>query len=156
MAEIRFYHLTKSRLEDALIRLLRRVIDRQDRAVVMTGSSERAEALNAQLWSFDPASFLPHGSARDGSAAEQPIYLTASFENPNGAKLLMLCDGAEPPASADIAAQGFEMVCTLFNGQDEEALAAARGSWRTYKAAEQHLVYYQQDEDGAWVEKARH
>ncbi|MBK8160718.1 MAG: DNA polymerase III subunit chi [Rhodospirillaceae bacterium] len=155
MAEIRFYHLTKSRLEDALIRLLRRVVDRQDRAVVMAGSSERAEALNAHLWSFDPASFLPHGSARDGNAAEQPIYLTARCENPNGAKLLMLCDGAEPPAAADLAAQGFDMVCALFNGQDEDALAAARGSWRTYKAAEQRLVYYQQDEDGAWVEKAR-
>jgi DNA polymerase-3 subunit chi len=63
MAEIRFYHLTKSRLEDALIRLLRRVIDRKDRVVVMTGSGERTEALNALLWSYDPASFLPHGSA---------------------------------------------------------------------------------------------
>ena len=156
MAEIRFYHLTKSRLDDALTRLLRSVVDRHDRAVVMTGSGERAEALNAYLWSYDAASFLPHGSARDGNAAEQPIYLTASFENPNGAKLLMLCDGAEPPAASDLAAQGFDMVCTLFNGQDEEALAAARSSWRTYKMAEQHLVYYQQDEDGAWVEKARH
>ena len=156
MAEIRFYHLTKSRLEDALIRLLRRVIDRKDRVVVMAGSGERAEALNALLWSYDPASFLPHGSARDGNATEQPIYLTAALENPNGAKLLMLCDGAEPPPAADLAAEGFDMVCTLFNGHDEEALAAARGSWRTYKMAEQHLVYYQQDEDGAWVEKARH
>nr|WP_298683472.1 DNA polymerase III subunit chi [uncultured Dongia sp.] len=156
MAEIRFYHLTRSRLEEALIRLLRRVIDRHDRVVVMTGSTERVEALNAHLWSFDPASFLPHGSARDGNAAEQPIYLTAVAENPNGAKLLMLCDGAEPPAPATLTAQGFDLVCTLFNGQDDEALSAARASWRSYKAAQQQLVYYQQDDDGAWVEKARH
>ncbi len=156
MAEIRFYHLTKSRLEEALTRLLRRVIDRQDRVVVMTGSAERVEALNAHLWSFDPASFLPHGSARDGHAAEQPIYLTATLENPNGAKLLMLCDGAEAPAVSDLAALGFELVCALFNGQDDEALSAARASWRSYKAAQQQLVYYQQDDDGAWVEKARH
>jgi DNA polymerase-3 subunit chi len=156
MAEIRFYHLTRSRLEEALVRLLRRVIDRQDRVVVMTGSSERVEALNAHLWSFDPASFLPHGSARDGNAAEQPIYLTTTAENPNGAKLLMLCDGAEPPDSTTLTAQGFDLVCALFNGQDDEALSAARASWRRYKDAQQQLVYYQQDDDGAWVEKARH
>ena len=94
--------------------------------------------------------------ARDGNAAEQPIYLTAVAENPNGAKLLMLCDGAEPPAPATLTAQGFDLVCTLFNGQDDEALSAARASWRSYKAAQQQLVYYQQDDDGAWVEKARH
>ncbi|MBI2254457.1 MAG: DNA polymerase III subunit chi [Proteobacteria bacterium] len=155
MAEIRFYHLTKSRLEEALTRLLRRVVDRQDRAVVMAGSAERVEALNAHLWTFDPASFLPHGSARDGNAADQPIYLTASYENPNGAKLLLLCDGATAPSVGDIEAQGFSLVCTLFNGLDDEAVGAARAYWRDYKNAQQQLVYYQQDEDGGWVEKAR-
>ncbi len=155
MAEIRFYHLTRSRLEEALIRLLRRIIDRQDRAVVMAGSTERVEALNAHLWTFDPASFLPHGSVRDGNAADQPIYLTATYENPNHAKLLLLCDGARAPAAADLAAQGFDLVCALFSGQDEEAVAAARASWRDYKEAQQQLVYYQQDEEGGWVEKAR-
>ena len=156
MAEIRFYHLTRSRLEEALTRLLRRAIDRHDRVVVMAGSTERVEALNAHLWSFDPASFLPHGSARDGNAAEQPVYLTATLGNPNGAKLLMLCDAAEAPAAADLPAHGFDLVCVLFNGHDAEALATARATWRTYRAAEQQLVYHQQSEDGAWVEKARH
>lgn len=155
MAEIRFYHLTKSRLEEALTRLLRRVVDRQDRAVVMAGSPERVEALNAHLWTFDPASFLPHGSARDGNTADQPIFLTASCENPNSAKLLLLCDGAGAPAAVDIEALGFNLVCTLFNGLDEEAVNAARAQWRDYKNAQQQLVYYQQDEDGSWVEKAR-
>ncbi|WP_374655096.1 DNA polymerase III subunit chi [Dongia sp.] len=155
MAEIRFYHLTRSRLEDALIRLLRRILDRPDRAVVIAGSMERVEALNAHLWTFDPASFLPHGSARDGNASEQPVYLTTSLENPNRAKFLLLCDGAPAPTCDDLAAQGFDLVCILFNGQDEEALTAARATWRDYKSAQQQLVYYQQDEDGGWIEKAR-
>lgn len=155
MVEIRFYHLTKSRLEEALTRLLRRVIDRQDRALVMAGSQERVEALNAHLWAFDPASFIPHGAARDGNATEQPIYLTASYENPNGAKILLLCDGAAAPAVSDIEAMGFNLVCTLFNGLDEEAVGIARAQWRDYKNAQQQLIYYQQDEDGGWVEKAR-
>jgi DNA polymerase-3 subunit chi len=155
MAEIRFYHLTRSRLEEALTRLLRRILDRQDRAVVMAGSPERVEALNAYLWTFDPASFLPHGSARDGNAAEQPIYLTASLENPNRARTLLVCDGAAPPNAEALSAEGFELVCNLFNGQDEDAVANARASWLDLKAGQQQLVYYQQDEGGGWVEKAR-
>lgn len=155
MAEIRFYHLTRSRLEEALTRLLRRIIDRQDRAVILAGSTERVEALNAHLWTFDPASFLPHGSAKDGNAAEQPIYLTATFENPNKAKILLLCDGAEAPAAGELNAAGFDLMCTLFDGQDETAVAATRAQWRDYKGAGQQLVYYQQDEAGGWVEKAR-
>jgi DNA polymerase-3 subunit chi len=111
--------------------------------------------LNAHLWTFDPASFLPHGSARDGNGADQPIYLTAAYENPNGAKLLLLCDGAPAPSVEDIDAQGFSLVCALFDGQDDEALTTARAHWRDYKNAQQQLVYYQQDEGGGWVEKVR-
>jgi DNA polymerase-3 subunit chi len=155
MAEIRFYHLTRSRLEEALTRLLRRILDRHDRAVVVVGSPERVEALNAYLWTYDPASFVPHGSARDGNAAEQPIYLTATLENPNRARTLLLCDGVASPSAEELSAQGFELVCNLFNGQDEDAVATARTTWRDLKAAQQQLVYYQQDEGGGWVEKAR-
>lgn len=155
MAEIRFYHLTRSRLEEALTRLLQRVIARQDRAVVLAASLERVEALNAHLWTHDPASFLAHGSARDGNAAEQPIYLTATLENPNGAKFLMLCDGADAPSGDALAAHGYETVCELFNGHDEAALANARTHWRGYREAGQNVSYFQQNDDGGWVEKAR-
>lgn len=155
MAEIRFYHLTRYRLEEALTRLLRRVVERQDRAVVMAASPERVEALNAHLWTFDPASFLPHGSARDGQAEEQPVYLTHTLENPNGAKLLMLCDGAPAPAAEALQQLGYELVCELFNGHDEAALAEARNHWRLYRDSGQKVAYFQQNEDGGWVEKAR-
>ncbi|TDQ78940.1 DNA polymerase III chi subunit [Dongia mobilis] len=155
MAEIRFYHLTRSRLEEALVRLLQRVLERGDRAVVLAGSGERVEALNAHLWTFDAASFLPHGTARDGNSAEQPVFLTSSLENPNGARLLMLCDGADAPNAETLAAQGFDLVCELFNGQDEAALAAAREHWRRYRDSGQNIAYFQQNETGGWVEKAR-
>lgn len=155
MAEIRFYHLTRSRLEEALTRLLRRVLERYDRVVIQAGNAERVEALNAYLWTFDPTSFLPHGSARDGNAAEQPVYLTASLENPNRAKLLMLCDGAPAPSAEALHEFGYELVCELFNGQDEAALAEAREHWRQYRDSGQKVAYFQQNEEGGWVEKAR-
>lgn len=155
MTEIRFYHLTKSRLEEALTLLLRRVIARQDRAVIVAGSPERVDALNTYLWTFDPSSFLPHGSARDGNAKDQPIYLSTTYENPNNAKVLLLCDGAPVPIVAEIEEMGFSLICNLFSGFDEEAVNKARTSWSNYKNAQQPLVYYQQDQGGNWIEKAR-
>ncbi|MEE8275449.1 MAG: DNA polymerase III subunit chi, partial [Alphaproteobacteria bacterium] len=87
MTEIGFYHLQTTALERALPRLLAKAYEAGMRTVVLAGSEERIEALNAALWTFDPASFLPHGSARDGDVDAQPIYLTTEEENPNAATL---------------------------------------------------------------------
>lgn len=150
MTEIRFYHLQRTRLEEVLPTLLERAYGRGDRVLVAVGSTERAEALAAHLWTYRPDSFLPHGTAKDGEAAAQPIYLTAGDENPNEATLLLLCDGA---SRSDLAQ--FSLVCELFDGNDEAAVAAARARWRDYKAANHQLIYYQQSDSGRWEEKAR-
>ena len=70
MAEIGFYHLLTTPLERALPRLLERARAQGYRIVVRAASPERVEHLNALLWTYDEASFLPHGSARDGNAGE--------------------------------------------------------------------------------------
>ena len=103
MSEIRFYHLQRMRLEAALPKMLERVLERGDRAVVMLGSEERVEALAAHLWTYNDRGFLPHGTAQDGFAAEQPIWLTVKDENPNGAQVLLLADGAESDRIADFS-----------------------------------------------------
>ena len=89
MTEIGFYHLQRTSLEKALPRLLEKVLASGRRAVVMAGSPERVEALNLALWVQDPNGFLPHGSAADGNAERQPVWLTAADENPNGATVLV-------------------------------------------------------------------
>lgn len=149
MTDVRFYHLQRRTLEMALPKLLEKTVERGWRAVVMAGSPERVEALTQHLWTYDPAGFLPHGSARDGFAADQPVWLTDSDENPNGATVLMLVDGVECGRVGD-----FDLVCDLFDGRDEEAVAAARGRWRTCKAAGYALTYWQENERGAWEKKA--
>jgi DNA polymerase-3 subunit chi len=95
MREVRFYHLTRTPLEKALPDILNKVLARGLRAVVMTGSAERAEALSHALWTYDRTSFLPHGTARDGAPAEQPVWITPDDENPNRADVLILTDGAD-------------------------------------------------------------
>ncbi len=150
MTEIRFYHLQRKSLEDTLPVILERAYGRGQRALVMAGSPERVEALAAHLWTYRPDSFLPHGTARDGAAAQQPIYLTAEAENPNEAELLILCDGA---TRADLG--GFTLVCEMFDGNDETAVAAARERWKAYKESGHRLAYFQQSPAGKWEEKAR-
>ena len=61
MAEVLFYHLTESTLEEALPGLLERSLERGWRAVVQTGTEERRDALDAHLWTFRDDSFLAHG-----------------------------------------------------------------------------------------------
>jgi DNA polymerase-3 subunit chi len=149
VTEIRFYHLQRKPLERALPELLEKVLERGWRAVVMAGSEERVEALNGLLWTYGDRSFLPHGSARDGFAGEQPIWLTVEDENPNGAHVLVLTDGARAASLADYA-----LCCELFDGRDEAAVAAARQRWTAYKAAGHELTYWQQSEAGGWEKRA--
>ena len=148
MTEIGFYHLLKTPLERALPRLLERAVGGGYRIVVRAASAERIEHLNVLLWTYDEAGFLPHGAARDGNAADQPIWLTDRDDNPNGATMLVLFDGVE---AADIDA--FARCADLFDGNDETAVEAARQRWLRAKAAGHTLTYWQQTDKG-WEKQA--
>lgn len=150
MTQIGFYHLTRLPLDQALPRLLEKASAAGLKVVVMAGSPERVEHLNGILWTYGEESWLPHGCHADGEAAHQPIWLTERDENPNGATVLVLCDGVTP---ADMGA--YDRCLDLFDGRDDEAVQAARERWKTWKAQGHQLVYYQQTERGGWEEKAR-
>ncbi len=126
--------------------ILEKVLARGDRVVVMAGSPERVEALNAALWTYNDRSFLPHGSSRDGFAEDQPIWLTAVEENPNGAAMLVMADGA---TCSDVAK--WPSAIEIFDGGDETAVAAARERWRAYKDAGHTLTYWKQTDEGKWA-----
>ncbi len=151
MTEVRFYHLQRKTVEQVLPQLLEKVLALGMRIVVVAGSNEQVERFNQLLWTWNPASFLPHGSPRDGFASDQPIWLTTTTENPNKAQVLVLTDGF---TASDKALSDFLMVCDLFNGNDPQALAAARNRWRACKSVGHQLAYWQQTEAGSWVRKA--
>ncbi len=143
MAEIGFYHLTRTSLDVALPKLLGRVLATGGRAVVKAGSDERVAALDTALWLCPDPDWLPHGTRMTGEADLQPIWLTTEDEAPNGARHLFLVEGAE---SARLEA--FERVFDLFDGRDETAVAAARQRWAAAKAAGHALTYWRQTERG--------
>ena len=149
MTEVRFYHLTRSTLESALPGMLEKTLARGQRAVVLAGSPERVESLASFLWTYNDRSFLPHGSARDGHAEDQPIWLGDKDERPNGAQVLFLTDAARSERLAD-----YELCAVLFDGNDPDAVAASRDQWRALKDAGHEVTYWQQDEAGKWEKKA--
>jgi DNA polymerase-3 subunit chi len=149
MTDIAFYHLERSPLEKALPKLLEKTLDAGKRALVLAGSEARVEALNGALWTYDQDAWLPHGSAKDGDPADQPIWLAVEDKNANGAEFLFLTDGAE---SAEVGA--FERCFDIFDGNDPDMVAAARERWKKCKAAGHALTYWQQSSGGGWEKKA--
>jgi len=146
MTEILFYQLKGQTLEQVLPGLLQRSLDRGWRVVVQASSPERVEALDAHLWTWRDDAFLPHGTWRDSEAAEHPVLLTLNEDNANGAIVRFLIDGAAMPENAS----AYQRIVLLFDGEDAEALDAARARWREAKSAGFEVTYWQTDERGGW------
>jgi len=149
MTQMLFYHLQGQRLERVLPTLLERSIERGWRVIVQASSEERIEALDSLLWTFRDDSFLPHGTAAEPEAAAQPVLLTTRDDNPNGANVRFLIDGAPVPEDA----QAYERIVLLFDGEDEEAVAAARQRWGEAKAKGFEVTYWRPDEQGRWIQQ---
>ncbi|MGC1301181.1 MAG: DNA polymerase III subunit chi [Caulobacteraceae bacterium] len=147
--EVWFYHLERTGLDQALPELLEKTLGRGWRALVRSGDRNRIEHLDGWLWTYRPDSFLPHGRADEPQADRQPVLLSMTGENLNGAQALFLLDDAEPGAL-----DAYARCLILFDGRDEGAVAAARGRWREVKAAGHEVAYWKQSEEGAWRKQA--
>ena len=146
MTEVLFYHLQNMSIENVLPPLLEKSLERGWRVVVQSTSPERTDALDAQQVGGDDDSFLPHATWRAGDAQDQPIILSIEEGNPNQANVRFLIDNAALPADSD----SYERVVLVFNGDDDEALAAARTVWTDCKARGFEVTYWQADERGRW------
>ena len=150
MTEVLFYHLQRQRLENVLPALLEKSLERGWKVAVQGSSEERIDALDAHLWTYRDDGFLPHGTWREPEAAQQPVLLTLSESNPNAATVRFLIDGAPMPPDL----QDYQRIVLLFDGEDEEAVAAARGHWTAVREKGLDATYWQADEQGRWAKKA--
>ena len=143
-AEIWFYHLERTGLEQVLPELLEKTLARGWRALVRSVDADRLARLDAWLWTYREDSFLPHGLAGETAPERQPILLTGGQDNTNGAQALFVLD----EAPADISSYARCMV--VFDGHDEAALARARSYWKTCKTAGLNIAYWKQGESRGW------
>ncbi len=146
MAQAGFYHLTRTDMAAALPALLGRTLAAGERAVVVCKDSAQLAALDVALWHAHQPDWLPHGTKATPHPQWQPVFLTIEDENPAGAAFLFRLGGA----AAELAP--YKRVFDLFDGNDEDEVAAARARWRVAKAAGHSLTYWKQGE-GGW-EKA--
>lgn len=150
MAEILFFHLQGRPLEQVLPTILERALARAQNVVVEVSSQERLAALDEHLWTYSDASFLPHVTSMEADAAENPIVLTTQDHNPNAAQVRVCAEGVRIPDALDT----YERVVLIFDGDDPDALGAAREDWKKVKAKGHAASYWQQDEAGRWEKKA--
>jgi DNA polymerase-3 subunit chi len=150
MTEILFYQLKGQSLEQVLPPLIQKSLERGWRVAVQASSDERIEALDAHLWTWRDDAFVPHGTWREAEAAQQPVLLTLDETNPNGAAVRFLVEGASMPG--DVAA--YQRLVVLFDGEDPEALEAARARWSKAKEEGFAVTYWLADRNGRWQRQA--
>ena len=119
--EIWFYHLERSTLDQVLPGLLEKTLQRGWRALVRGAVAHRLDDIDEHLWTYRDDSFLPHGLASEAHAVRQPILLSESGENLNGAQALFIVDEAELGDT-----EGYERCFIIFDGRNEQALQHAR------------------------------
>jgi len=151
MSDVLFYHLERQPLERVLPQLLEKSGERGWRAVVQATSPERLAALDTLLWTYRDDSFLAHGTAGDGGGADQPVYLTCEDDNPNGADVRFLVDGAD---CTDLAS--YKRVVFMFDGHDEAAVTRAREQWKRAYGKGCAVTYWQQNDRGQWENRGKH
>jgi DNA polymerase-3 subunit chi len=128
--------------------LLERSLERGWHAVIETSSRERAEALDAMLWTYRDDSFLPHAVAGDPTDPDQPVLIATDETNGNAAQVRFFIDRAVPQSG-----EGYTRIVYMFSGHDPDAVTEAREAWKTLREGND-LTYWQQDDAGRWVKKA--
>lgn len=143
MTEIRFYHMQRSSLEQTLPALLTKALSQGHRILVKTTTPAETESLNTHLWTYNPESFLPHGSQKDGHLEQQPIILSDQDNAPNNASVLILTNGAKSKKIAE-----FKLCCQMLDGNNPQSVQDARESWKNYKEQGFSVTYWQQGDNG--------
>lgn len=149
MTDVLFYHLTESKLEDALPPLIDKSVERGWQVAVQMREASRRDLLDTHLWTYREDSFLPHGTDESEMADRQPVLLTVSPENVNNAAVRFFVEGAE---ATDVGS--YQRVVLMFDGYDQEQLESARAQWKRLKGEGHNLTYWQQSQDGRWEKKA--
>lgn len=151
MGSALFYHLTRSAPEMLLPMLVGKSLAVGWRVELRGTQRHALERLDESLWQGD--GFLPHGLAGGPHDALQPVLLTVTGAEGQGAAndpaCLMAVHGAEVAPEECLR---LERTCILFDGNDPQALDLARAQWRLLKQAGVEAQYWS-EEGGRWERK---
>lgn len=149
MTEVRFYHLQQDTTAKAVPEILGKAVSRGMTILLKVPDDKRVQYYDEWLWRFQPDSFLPHGREGDPHPEAQPIWITTSDQAPNQPKMAMVVEESEMPP-----VQGFELVCLVFDSENEARLQRARQLWGELKKTDGlTLTYWYQQDNGSWTKK---
>ena len=149
MAEIRFYHLQRQSIEEALPKLAELVIKSGNKGLIKVADKNTAKQIDKALWTYSPESFLPHDFEGSKYASEQMLFITSKNENPAAAKMAILINGEK---IEDLSA--FDRILYMFEGKLDEIISAARQDYKDFKSLGYDMSYWQQKDEGGWEKKA--
>jgi DNA polymerase-3 subunit chi len=148
MSEIFFYHLTQTRLEVALPKILERALSADWSIELRTGVEANLDAISDAIWKGPDESFLPHCFQGNDNLQENPIVISKS-------PLLEIRDCLVVVERAEVTKNEvgkFKRVCLLFDSKNEVELTSARECWKSLSGAGLKTVYWAEDR-GQWKKK---
>lgn len=149
MTEIRFYHLQRQTIEEALPKLAELVLKSGNKGLIKVADKNTAKQIDKALWTYSPESFLPHDIEGSKYAGEQALFITSKDENPAEAKMAILINGQK---LEDLTP--FDRVLYMFEGLRDEIIATAREDYKTFKGLGYDMSYWQQKDEGGWKQKS--
>lgn len=140
--QVDFYQLAGTPIEAVVPQLAAKTLESGERLLIVAGDAQLRALLDEALWTYDPASFLPHGLSAEGMAANQPVLLSAETDAANAAKFIMLADGEWRDAALN-----FDRAFYLF---DADRLEDARNAWRSLSVMDAVEPRYWKQDNGRW------
>ena len=148
MSEVFFYHLTQTRLEDALPKILERALSADWSVELRIGIKAEEESISDAIWKGPDECFLPHCSEDNDKLHDYPIVLSKSPLS-EVRDCLIVIDQAELQENE---VEKFKRVCLLFDSKNEIELTNARETWKSLSDAGLKTSYWAED-NGKWTKK---
>ncbi len=128
MSEVFFYHLTQTRIEVALPKILERAVSADWLVELRIGTEANVESISDAIWKGPDDSFLPHCLEDNDKLYDYPIVLSKSPLSELRDCLIVI----EQAELQNNEVEKFKRVCLLFDSKNEVELTKARASWKSH------------------------
>jgi DNA polymerase-3 subunit chi len=131
MTEVTFVEVTASQMEMRACEIAEENYARGRRVQILAVDQEQAERMDDLLWTFNPASFIPHGLwVGSPGEPEQPVVITTKKDAVEGVDSLLMLGYSE----VDLVSR-FSHAVHLVVADSQERLESSRRYWTLLKDA---------------------